>query len=143
MKKKLLCAILACVSALALLTFVPTRKAHSQKETLGNTNAPDQDETSTNETNVSTKNLPVQEEKKELTREEKTRKLTFTSKGEDVMHQKFKGEFIIEDLEKKLSDMAKEEDLADEQKLIKESEITAEYLKQQKRVDGIKQLLKA
>ncbi|NQU95947.1 MAG: preprotein translocase subunit SecA [Candidatus Omnitrophica bacterium] len=75
--------------------------------------------------------------------DEKTREVTFTSKGEDVMRQKFNVEFIIEDLETKLSKITGDKDLTEEQKLVKESEITAQYVAQQKRVDSIKQLLKA
>ena len=75
--------------------------------------------------------------------DEKTREVTFTSKGEDIMHQKFDVQFIIEDLETKLSGIVKDENLTGEQKIVKESEITSEYLRQQKRVDSIKQLLKA
>ena len=75
--------------------------------------------------------------------DEKTRELTFTSKGEDVMRQKFNVEFMIEDLETKLSGITADEKLTDEQKFVKESEVTAEYAEQQKRVDSIKQLLKA
>ncbi|MEE9500371.1 MAG: preprotein translocase subunit SecA [Candidatus Omnitrophota bacterium] len=75
--------------------------------------------------------------------DEKTREVTFTSKGEDIMRQKFNVEFIIEDLETKLSEIARNVDLTDEQKIVKESEITSAYLEQQKKVDSIKQLLKA
>ncbi|MGB2705756.1 MAG: preprotein translocase subunit SecA [Candidatus Omnitrophota bacterium] len=75
--------------------------------------------------------------------DEKTREVSFTSKGEDIMRQKFGVEFMIEDLETKLSSLAKDEDLTGEQKLIKENEITQGYLEQQKHVDSIKQLLKA
>jgi len=75
--------------------------------------------------------------------DEKTREVTFTSKGEDVMRQKFNVEFMIEDLEAKLSEITSREDLKEEEKLIKESEITNQYVQQQKRVDSIKQLLKA
>ncbi|MBL7157276.1 MAG: preprotein translocase subunit SecA [Candidatus Omnitrophica bacterium] len=75
--------------------------------------------------------------------DEKTREVTFTSKGEDVMCQKFNVEFIIEDLETKLSNITGDKNLTEEQKLVRESEITAQYVEQQKRVDSIKQLLKA
>ncbi|MFH1593175.1 MAG: preprotein translocase subunit SecA [Candidatus Omnitrophota bacterium] len=75
--------------------------------------------------------------------DEKTREVTFTSKGEDVMRQKFNVEFLIEDLETKLSGITADETLKDEEKFIKESEITKEYVEQQKRVDSIKQLLKS
>ncbi|MBL7155905.1 MAG: preprotein translocase subunit SecA, partial [Candidatus Omnitrophica bacterium] len=75
--------------------------------------------------------------------DERTREVTFTSKGEDVMRQKFNVEFIIEDLETKLSELLKDESLNDEEKFMKENEITSRYVEQEKRVDSIKQLLKA
>lgn len=75
--------------------------------------------------------------------DEKSREVTFTSKGEDVMRQKFDVEFIIEDLESKLSVLGKDGSLTGEEKFTKENEITASYVQQQKRVDSIKQLLKA
>jgi len=75
--------------------------------------------------------------------DEKTREVTFTSKSEDAMRQKFNVEFILEDLETKLSEIGEKETLNDEEKLLKESEITNEYLEKQKQVDSIKQLLKA
>lgn len=75
--------------------------------------------------------------------DEKTREVTFTSKGEDVMRQKFNVEFLIEDLETKLSKLSEGKSLTEEEKLLKEGEITAAYLEQQKRVDSIKNLLKA
>ncbi|MBN1353204.1 MAG: preprotein translocase subunit SecA [Candidatus Omnitrophica bacterium] len=75
--------------------------------------------------------------------DEKTREVTFTSKGEDVMRQQFNVEFMIEDLETKLSDLAGAESMTDEEKILKETEITSQYVKQQRYVDSIKQLLKA
>jgi len=75
--------------------------------------------------------------------DEKTREVTFTSKGEDIMRSKFNVEFLIEDLETKLSGIAKEENLTNEEKLLKESNITSEYVEKQKQIDSIKQLLKA
>jgi len=75
--------------------------------------------------------------------DEKTREVSFTSKGEEVMHRKFNVKFMIDDLETKLSAIGKGEDLTEEQKLIKEGEITQGYLKQQRHVDSIKQLLRA
>jgi len=75
--------------------------------------------------------------------DEKAREVTFTSKGEDIMQQKFNVEFIIEDLETKLSQVVSDKNIPDEERFKKENEITAEYVKQQKYVDSIKQLLKA
>ena len=75
--------------------------------------------------------------------DEKQREVSFTSKGEDIMRQKFSVEFMIEDLETKLSQALSDENLTDEEKLLKESEITSQYAQQQRHVDSIKQLLKA
>ena len=75
--------------------------------------------------------------------DEKAREVTFTSKGEDSMKQKFNVEFLLEDLETKLSEISKKPDITDEEKLIEEGKITTEYLEKQKQVDSIKQLLKA
>ena len=75
--------------------------------------------------------------------DEKSREVTFTAKGEDVMRQKFGVEFLIEDLETKLSAIANEPSLSDEDKFLKEKEITEDYVEKSKRVDSIKQLLKA
>ncbi len=75
--------------------------------------------------------------------DEKTREVSFTSKGEEIMRGKFNVEFMIEDLQTKLSAIALGEGLTEQQKLVKESEITQNYLKQQRRVDSIKQLLRA
>jgi len=75
--------------------------------------------------------------------DEKSREVSFTAKGEDIMRQKYGVEFMIEDLETKLSQLSKEGNLSDEEKFIKENEITKDYVEQQRRVDSIKQLLKA
>ena len=91
----------------------------------------------------------MEKEKSEILEElyfvfdEKTREVTFTSKGEDVMRQKFGVEFLIEDLETKLSEVASDEESPAEEKLKKEAQITAAFLEQQRKVDSIKQLLKA
>ncbi|MBL7157924.1 MAG: preprotein translocase subunit SecA [Candidatus Omnitrophica bacterium] len=75
--------------------------------------------------------------------DEKTREVTFTSKGEDVMQQKFGVEFIIEDMEVRLSQISGDAGLSPEEKLVKESEVTTDYSQKTMRVDSIKQLLKA
>ena len=75
--------------------------------------------------------------------DEKTREVTFTSKGEDMMRQRFNVEFIIEDLETKLSEIPRDGSLSDEAIFMKENEITAAYAESTRRVDSIKQLLKA
>ncbi|MCQ9206574.1 MAG: preprotein translocase subunit SecA [Omnitrophica bacterium] len=75
--------------------------------------------------------------------DEKTREVTFTSKGEDMMRKRFNVEFIIEDLETKLSEIPRDASLSDEEIFMKENEITAAYVESTRRVDSIKQLLKA
>jgi preprotein translocase subunit SecA len=75
--------------------------------------------------------------------DEKTREVTFTAKGEDVMREKFDVEFLLEDLETKLSQITGDGALSDEEKFKKENEITQGYVETSRRVDSIKQLLKA
>ncbi|NQT22456.1 MAG: preprotein translocase subunit SecA, partial [Candidatus Omnitrophica bacterium] len=78
-------------------------------------------------------------EKLYFTFDEKTREVTFTSKGEDAMREKFGIEFMIEDLESKIAELAADESIDEEKKLTKEEALTKEYVEQQKRVDSIKQ----
>ncbi len=75
--------------------------------------------------------------------DERTKEVTFTSKGEDAMKAKHKIEFIIEDIESKIAQLSAEDSLSEKEKLLKEDELTKEYIEQQKRIDSIKQLLKA
>ncbi len=75
--------------------------------------------------------------------DEKSREVTFTSKGENLMKDKFGVEFMIESLEDKLYAIANTPDITDEEKLKTETEITEAYTRQQRKVDSIKQLLKA
>jgi len=78
-----------------------------------------------------------------FTLEERTREVSFTSKGEDVMKEKFGIEFIIEDIEMKISQLSADQSLNEEEKMKKEEELTKQYVEQQRRVDSIKQLIKA
>jgi len=78
-----------------------------------------------------------------FTFEERNREVTFTSKGEDVMKEEFEIRFLIEDIETKISELAADESITEEEKLKREEDLTKEYVEQQKRVDSIKQLLKA
>ena len=75
--------------------------------------------------------------------DEKAREVSFTAKGEDVMREKFGVEFIIEDLETKLSALAGDGSLSDEERLVKENDIIRDFAEHERRVDSIKQLLKA
>jgi len=81
-------------------------------------------------------------EKLFFTFEERTREVTFTSKGEDMMKEKFNIEFMIDDLESQISQLSLEESLGEKEKIEKEERLTSTYLEQQKRVDSIKQLLR-
>ncbi|MDD5440006.1 MAG: preprotein translocase subunit SecA, partial [Candidatus Omnitrophica bacterium] len=75
--------------------------------------------------------------------EERTREVSFTTKGEDLMREKFGIEFLIEDIASKIAQLAADESLTGEDKLKKEEELTKQYVEQEQRIDSIKQLLKA
>ena len=75
--------------------------------------------------------------------EERSRDVSFTAKGENLMKEKFGIEFYIEDIESKISELAGNKEMAEEESIKKEEELTEQYAQQQKRVDSIKQLLKA
>jgi len=74
--------------------------------------------------------------------DEKTREATFNTKGQTVMKEDFDIEFMLEDLETSLAAVSDEE-IQEEEKAKKEAEIIAAYADQQKKVESIKQLLKA
>jgi len=74
--------------------------------------------------------------------DEKTREATFSAKGQTLLKERFNIEFMIEDIEAKLAELADAE-ITDEEKVAREAELTQAYVEQQKNVDGIKQLLKA
>ena len=78
-----------------------------------------------------------------FTFEERTREVNFTAKGEDTMKEKFGIEFYIEDIEAKISEVSTNESLTEDEKIKEEEELTRAYVEQQKRLDSIKQLLKA
>ena len=74
--------------------------------------------------------------------DEKTREATFSAKGQEFMKERFSFEFMLEDIEASLAELA-DADLPEEEKTAKEMELVAAYSEHQKKVDSIKQLLKA
>ncbi|MGB3112321.1 MAG: preprotein translocase subunit SecA, partial [Candidatus Omnitrophota bacterium] len=90
----------------------------------------------------------MEKEKSELLEElyyvydEKTREATFSSRGQKLMKERFNLEFMLEDIEAKLAELADEE-IPSEDKMTRETELTQAYTQQQKNVEGVKQLLKA
>jgi preprotein translocase subunit SecA len=74
--------------------------------------------------------------------DEKTREATFSAKGQEYMKERFGFEFMLEDIESSLAELADQE-LPEDEKTSKEMELVAEYSEHQKKVDSIKQLLKA
>jgi len=74
--------------------------------------------------------------------DEKSREATFSSKGQELMRAKFSIEFMLEDIEAKLAELATEE-IGEEEKTKKETELVTTYAEQQRVVESIKQLLKA
>ncbi|MFQ5952098.1 MAG: preprotein translocase subunit SecA, partial [Candidatus Omnitrophota bacterium] len=90
----------------------------------------------------------MEKEKHELLEElyyiydEKTREATFSARGQKLMREKFNLEFMLEDIEAKLAELVDEE-MPDEEKIARETELTSSYVEQQRNVDSVKQLLKA
>ena len=74
--------------------------------------------------------------------DEKTREISFSAKGQALMKEKFGIEFMLEDIEAKLVELA-DSDLPEEERIRKETELVTEYESQQRNVDSINQLLKA
>ena len=74
--------------------------------------------------------------------DEKTREATFSAKGQKMMREKFNIEFMLEDIEAALAELA-DEDIPEEEKITRETELVASYSEQQRKVESIKQLLKA
>jgi len=75
--------------------------------------------------------------------EERTREVAFTNKGIDIMKTKFNIDFIVEDLDEMLERIKNDETINEEQKIIRQKETTENYIEQQRKLDSIKQLLKA
>ena len=74
--------------------------------------------------------------------DEKTREATFSARGQAFLKERFNIEFMIEDIEAKLLELA-DADIPDEERIAKETELTQVYTEQQRNVESIKQLLKA
>lgn len=74
--------------------------------------------------------------------DEKTREATFSARGQTFLKDRFDIEFMIEDIEAQIAELA-DKDMTDEEKLAKETELTKDYSEQQRKVDSLKQLLKA
>ena len=74
--------------------------------------------------------------------DEKTREATFSAKGQEMMKSRFNIEFMLEDIEAQLAELA-DLDIPEEEKAKKETELVSSYADQQKKVESVKQLLKA
>jgi len=74
--------------------------------------------------------------------DEKTREATFSTRGQNLMKEKFGVEFMLEDIEAKLSELS-DEDIPDEEKLSQKTGLVEKYAEQQRNVESVKQLLKA
>jgi preprotein translocase subunit SecA len=74
--------------------------------------------------------------------DEKTREATFSARGQTFLKDRFDIEFMVEDIEAQIAELA-DEDMPDDEKLAKETELTQSYSEQQRKVDSLKQLLKA
>ncbi|MEA3488919.1 MAG: preprotein translocase subunit SecA [Candidatus Omnitrophota bacterium] len=76
--------------------------------------------------------------------DEKSKEATFSAKGQALMREKFNLEFMLEDIEAKLAELAEaEEGVPMEEKVARETELVASYSDQQRKVESVKQLLKA
>ncbi|KJJ85812.1 preprotein translocase subunit SecA [Candidatus Omnitrophus magneticus] len=74
--------------------------------------------------------------------DEKTREATFSAKGQSFMKEHFGIEFMLEDIEAKLAEIASLE-ISDEERILKNSALMEKYTEQERNVDSVKQLLKA
>ncbi len=74
--------------------------------------------------------------------DEKTREATFSARGQKMLKERFNVEFMLEDIEASLAELA-DEDISAEEKTARETELIATYSEQQKKVESVKQLLKA
>ncbi len=74
--------------------------------------------------------------------DEKSREATFSAKGQSLMKDKFGIEFMLEDIEARLAELA-DEDIPVEEKVVLETELVTVYSAQQRNVESVKQLLKA
>ena len=74
--------------------------------------------------------------------DEKSREVNFGARAYELMKDRFNIEFMLEDIEARISELA-DEDIPAEEKIRRETELMASYSEQQRKVEGIKQLVKA
>lgn len=74
--------------------------------------------------------------------DEKTKEATFSDLGQTMMRDKFGIEFMLKDIETELYELS-QEDISHEERIKKQNELVGDYAEQQKKVESIKQLLKA
>jgi len=74
--------------------------------------------------------------------DEKTREATFSARGQTIMREKFGIEFMLEDIEASLAEMA-DGDIPAEERVKRETKLMTEYSEQQRKVESIERLLKA
>jgi len=74
--------------------------------------------------------------------DEKTKEATFSARGQALMRERFNIEFMLEDIEGKIAELA-DKDVPEEEKAQLETELVASYADQQRKVESVKQLLKA
>ncbi|MFH1846607.1 MAG: preprotein translocase subunit SecA [Candidatus Omnitrophota bacterium] len=74
--------------------------------------------------------------------DERSREATFSAKGQNIMKDKFGVEFMLDDIEAGLAELA-DKDIPEDEKAAQEAELISSYDEQQRKVESIKQLLKA
>ncbi len=74
--------------------------------------------------------------------DEKSREATFSTRGQTFMKERFGIEFMLEDIEAKIAELA-DQDIPEEEKIARETELVTQYADQQRNVESVKQLLKA
>ncbi|MCK5451036.1 MAG: preprotein translocase subunit SecA [Candidatus Omnitrophica bacterium] len=74
--------------------------------------------------------------------DEKSREISFSANGLEMMREKFDLDFVLDDIEVKISELANE-NISDEEKMEKETMLVTAYSEKQKKVESTNQLLKA
>ncbi|MFH1798925.1 MAG: preprotein translocase subunit SecA [Candidatus Omnitrophota bacterium] len=74
--------------------------------------------------------------------DEKNKEATFSAKGQKLMKERFNIEFMLDDIETGLEELAGK-DMPEEEKNKAETDLISSYADQQRKVESIKQLLKA
>ena len=75
--------------------------------------------------------------------DEKTRDVTLAAKGQNEFLKIFPGELEVEDIDTILNEVRKDPELTDEEKIAKERDAMGEYEVRMRRLDNMRQLLKA